>query len=58
MPRSRPLPLDQAVAILKRDLLGIVPPGVLPQVMSSDTMAGGMSQPAALGNFHHHRRGQ
>jgi type II secretion system protein J len=45
------LPLDHAVAMLKRDLLGIVPPGVLPQLMSSDTMASGLSQPAALEIF-------
>jgi type II secretion system protein J len=42
------LPTDRAVSILKRDLAGIVNPGVLAGVMSSDTTVPGISQQVAL----------
>ncbi|MDB6110139.1 MAG: type secretion system protein GspJ [Pedosphaera sp.] len=45
------LPTERALAILKRDLAGIVPPGVLAGVMSSDTTGVGMTQPVALEIF-------
>jgi prepilin-type N-terminal cleavage/methylation domain-containing protein len=42
------LPRDYAVETMKRDLVGIVPPGVLAGPMGSDVSAVGMTQPAAL----------
>ena len=42
------LPTDRAVTVLKRDLAGILPPGVLPGVMSSDTSVPGILQQVAL----------
>jgi type II secretion system protein J len=42
------LPTDRAVSIIKHDLAGIVPPGVLAGVMSSDTAVPGISQQVAL----------
>jgi general secretion pathway protein J len=45
------LPTERALATLKRDLAGIVPPGVLAGVMSSDTTGVGMTQPVALEIF-------
>jgi type II secretion system protein J len=42
------LPTDRAVTVLKRDLAGIVPPGVLAGVMSSDTSVPGIMQQVAL----------
>ncbi len=48
---SQTLPTDLAVATIKRDLLGIVPPGDLAGPMGSDSSAVGMTQPAALEIF-------
>jgi type II secretion system protein J len=45
------LPQDNAVEIMKRDLVGIVPPGILAGPMGSDVSAIGMTQPAALEIF-------
>ena len=42
------LPTDRAVTVLKRDLAGILPPGVLAGVMSSDTSVPGIAQQVAL----------
>ncbi len=42
------LPTDRAVMVMKRDLAGILPPGVLPGVMSSDTSVPGITQSVAL----------
>lgn len=42
------LPTDRAVGVIKRDLAGVVPPGVLAGVMSSDTTVPGISQQVAL----------
>lgn len=42
------LPVDRAVSTIKRDLAGIVRPGVLAGVMSSDTTVPGISQQVAL----------
>jgi type II secretion system protein J len=42
------LPTDRAINVIKRDLAGIMPPGVLPGVMSSDTSAPGIMQQVAL----------
>jgi general secretion pathway protein J len=45
------LPTERALAILKRDLASIVPPGVLAGPMASDTTGIGMTQPVALEIF-------
>jgi prepilin-type N-terminal cleavage/methylation domain-containing protein len=50
------LPMDNAVAVLKRDLAAILPPNTnnpdaLIGAMSSDTTAPGMNQPVALEIF-------
>lgn len=45
------LPIDTAVAIMKRDLMGIVPPGVLAGPMGSDAVGIGMTQPIMLEIF-------
>jgi hypothetical protein len=45
------LPTDRAVTVLKRDIAGILPPGVLPGVMSSDTSVPGITQQVALEIF-------
>jgi type II secretion system protein J len=42
------VPNERAVGMIKRDLLGIVPPGVLAGVMSSDTSVPGITQAVAL----------
>ena len=42
------LPVEFAVATMKKDLRGIVPPGTLAGAMASDVAAVGMTQPAAL----------
>jgi type II secretion system protein J len=42
------LPMDRAISVIKSDLAGIVPPGVLAGVMSSDTTVPGLSQQVAL----------
>jgi type II secretion system protein J len=42
------IPNDRAVSIIKRDLAGIRPPGVLAGVMSSDTTVPGISEQVAL----------
>ena len=42
------LPEDRAVNTIKHDLAGIVPPGVLAGVMSSDTTVPGITQQVAL----------
>jgi type II secretion system protein J len=42
------LPTDRAVSVIARDLAGVVPPGVLAGVMSSDTTVPGISQQVAL----------
>ncbi len=45
------LPADHAVAVMKADLAGIVPVGVMAGPMGSDIAGVGMSQPAALEIF-------
>jgi type II secretion system protein J len=45
------LPADRAIAIMKRDLLGILPPGVLAGPMGSDAVSIGMTQPLILEIF-------
>ena len=45
---ERTLPVESAVAAIKRDLLGTVPPGAMAGVMSSDTTTVGISQPVSL----------
>jgi type II secretion system protein J len=42
------LPNDRATTMIERDLAGIVPPGVLAGVMSSDTTVPGIAQQVAL----------
>ncbi|MDB6021586.1 MAG: hypothetical protein JWQ04_1443 [Pedosphaera sp.] len=42
------LPVDRAIAIMKQDLTGIMPPGVLAGPMGSDAVAIGMTTPPAL----------
>jgi type II secretion system protein J len=45
------LPVDRAVAVMKKDLMGIVPPGVLAGAMGTDAGAIGMSQAPMLEIF-------
>ena len=45
------LPVDNAVAIMKRDLAGVVAPGVLAGPMGTDATATGMTVPPALELF-------
>ncbi|MDB6018667.1 MAG: hypothetical protein JWR19_3156 [Pedosphaera sp.] len=45
------LPVDRAVAIMKRDMAGIVQPGVMAGAVSSDITVVGLSQPVALEIF-------
>jgi type II secretion system protein J len=45
------LPVERALDIMKRDLLGIVPTGALAGAVWSDTTVAGMSQPVALEFF-------
>lgn len=45
------MPVDRAVAIMKKDLMGIVPPGVLAGAMGSDAVAVGMNQAPQLEIF-------
>ncbi len=45
------LPVDRAVATMKRDLLGIVPIGVLAGPMGTDSANSGMKQPPLLEIF-------
>lgn len=48
---SQTLPVDTAVSIMRRDLLAIVPPGVLAGPMGSDAVVTGMTQPLVLEMF-------
>ncbi|MDB6066297.1 MAG: hypothetical protein JWR26_2505 [Pedosphaera sp.] len=48
---SQTMPVDRAVATMKQDLLGIVPPGVLAGLMGTDATATGVTQTPILEIF-------
>jgi type II secretion system protein J len=48
---SQTLPIDTAVSIMKRDLMAIMPPGVLAGPMGNDAVVVGMTQPLILEMF-------